>query len=95
MPKAPQGTYGIGLSQIDPQKPLGGIFICALQPKGIAEKDGRLKIDDRLLCINDQNTDQMTYRDVVDALKSTTKKGVSLLIARYFVSSFYIIIFLT
>ncbi len=95
MPKAPQGTYGIGLSQIDPQKARGGIFICALQPKGIAEKDGRLQIDDRLLCINDQNTDQMTYRDVVDALKSTTKKGVSLLIARYFLSSFYIIIFLT
>jgi len=95
LPKASQGTYGIGLSQIDPQKPRGGIFICALQPKGIAEKDGRLHIDDRLLCINDQNTDQMTYRDVVDALKSTTKKGVSLLIARYFVSSFYIVIFLT
>jgi hypothetical protein len=25
----------------------------------------------------------MTYREVVEALKSTTKKGVSLLIARY------------
>ncbi|CAF4855241.1 unnamed protein product, partial [Rotaria socialis] len=41
LPKAPQGTYGIGLSQVDPQKSLGGIFICALQPNGIAEKDGR------------------------------------------------------
>lgn len=27
----------------------------------------------------------MTYREVVEALKATTKKGVSLLIARYFV----------
>lgn len=82
MPKAPQGTYGIGLSQVDPDQPRGGIFICALQPHGIAEKDGRLRIDDRLLCVNDQNTNQMTYREVVEALKATTKKGVSLLIAR-------------
>ncbi|CAF4521118.1 unnamed protein product [Rotaria sp. Silwood1] len=82
LPKASQGTYGIGLSQIDPQQTLGGIFICALQPNGIAEKDGRLKIDDRLLYINDQNTDQMTYREVVEALKETTKKGVNLIIAR-------------
>ncbi len=85
LPKAPQGTYGIGLSQIDPQETHGGIFICALQPNGIAEKDGRLHIDDRLLCINDQNTNQMTYREVIEALKATTKKGVSLLIARYFI----------
>ncbi len=82
LPKAPQGTYGIGLSQIDPQQPRGGIFICALQRNGIAEKDGRLLIDDRLLCINDQNANQMTYREVIEALKATTKKGVSLLIAR-------------
>ncbi|CAF5143702.1 unnamed protein product, partial [Rotaria sp. Silwood1] len=38
--------------------------------------------DDRLLYINDQNTDQMTYREVVEALKETTKKGVNLIIAR-------------
>ncbi|CAF2336069.1 unnamed protein product [Rotaria sp. Silwood2] len=82
LPKSPQGTYGIGLSQIDPQQPLGGIFICALQPNGIAEKDERLKIDDRLLYVNDRNTDQMTYREVVEALKASTKKGVKLVIAR-------------
>ncbi|CAF0725358.1 unnamed protein product [Adineta ricciae] len=82
LPKASQGTYGIGLSQIDPQQIRGGIFICALQPNGIAAKDGRLQIDDRLLCINDRNTDQMTYREVVEGLKATTKKGVTLLIAR-------------
>ncbi|CAF3235917.1 unnamed protein product [Rotaria socialis] len=80
--KAPQGTYGIGLSQVDPQKSLGGIFICALQPNGIAEKDGRLKIDDRVLFINDNSTEQMSYREVVEALKVTTKKGVKLIIAR-------------
>ncbi|CAF3479645.1 unnamed protein product [Adineta steineri] len=82
LPKAPQGTFGIGLGQIDPQQSRGGIYICALQPKGIAEKDGRLQIDDRLLSVNDQNTDQMTYREVVEALKSATKKGVNLVIAR-------------
>lgn len=82
LPKTSQGTYGIGLSQIDPQQTRGGIFVCALQPNGIAAKDGRLQIDDRLLCINDQNTDQMTYREVVEGLKATTKKGVTLLIAR-------------
>ncbi|CAF5133843.1 unnamed protein product, partial [Rotaria socialis] len=74
-------TYGIGLSQVDPQKSLGGIFICALQPNGIAEKDGRLKIDDRVLFINDNSTEQMSYREVVEALKVTTKKGVKLIIA--------------
>ncbi|CAF4000677.1 unnamed protein product [Rotaria magnacalcarata] len=82
LPKAPQGTYGIGLSQIDPQKSLGGIFICALQPNGIAEKDGRLKIDDLLLFLNDNSTEQMSYREVVEALKVTTKKGVKLIVAR-------------
>ena len=89
MPKASQGTYGIGLSQIDPEQPRGGIFICALQPNGIAAKDGRLQIDDRLLSINDQNTDRMTYREVVEVLKATTKKGVALLIARYFIFLYY------
>jgi C-terminal processing protease CtpA/Prc len=84
LPKAPQGTYGIGLSQIDPLQPRGGLFICALQPNGVAAKDGRLQIDDQLLCINDQNTSLMTYREVIEALKATTKKGVSLLISRYF-----------
>ena len=82
LPKASQGSYGIGLSQVDPQQRRGGIFICALQPNGIAEKDRRLQIDDRLLSINDRNTDQMTYREVVEALKATVKKGVDLTIAR-------------
>lgn len=89
MPKAPQGTYGIGLSQIDPEQERGGIFICALQRNGVAEKDGRLQIDDRLLCVNDQNTNQMTYREVLNALKASTKKGVSLLIARYYTFDIY------
>jgi C-terminal processing protease CtpA/Prc len=88
LPKASQGTYGIGLSQIDPQQSRGGIFICALQPNGVAEKDGRFQIDDYLLSVNDQNTDQMTYREVVEALKATTKKGVNLLIARYLLISY-------
>ena len=90
MPKAPQGTYGIGLSQIDPDQERGGIFICALQRNGVAEKEGRLQIDDRLLCVNDQNINQMTYREVLNVLKSTTKKGVSLLIARYYKPDFYL-----
>lgn len=90
MPKAPQGTYGIGLSQIDPQQERGGIFICALQRNGIAEKDGRLQIDDRLLFVNDQNTNQMTYREVVEALKASTKKGVSLFIVRYHILPFHL-----
>ena len=60
----------------------GGLFVCALQPNGMAEKDGRLQIDDRLLSIDNRNTDKMTYREVVEMLKATTKKGVSLIIAR-------------
>lgn len=88
LPKANQGTYGIGLSQIDPQRPRGGIFICALQPNGVADKDGRLKIDDQLLFINDNDTEQMSYREVVEALKATTKKGVKLIVARYLIIFF-------
>lgn len=82
MPKAPQGTYGIGLSQIDPEKLRGGLFVCALQPNGLADKDGRLQIDDRLLSIDGRDVDQMTYREAIETLKATTKKGVSLTIAR-------------
>ena len=82
LPKTPQGSYGIGLSQVDPQQIRGGLFICALQPNGVADRDGRLKIDDQLLAIDGQTTDQMTYREVVETLKSTTKKGVTLIIAR-------------
>ncbi|CAF3983151.1 unnamed protein product, partial [Rotaria sordida] len=87
LPKASQGTYGIGLSQIDPEQLFGGIFICALQPNGIAAKDGRLQIDDQLLYINERNINQMTYREVVETLKATTKKGVNLIIARPIVDS--------
>ncbi|CAF1255271.1 unnamed protein product, partial [Didymodactylos carnosus] len=82
LPKAPQGTYGIGLNQIDPQQAYGGIYICALQPNSVALKDGRLKTDDRILLINGKSVEHMTYREVVETLKISTKKGVDLLVAR-------------
>lgn len=82
LPKATQGTYGIGVSHVDPQKIRGGLFICALQPHGVAERDGRLKVDDLLIAIDDRTVDQMTYREAVEALKLSTKKGVTLTIAR-------------
>lgn len=70
------------MSHIDPQEEHAGLFVCALQPNGLAEKDGRLQIDDRLLAIDDRNVDELKYREVVQTLRDSTKKGVTLTIAR-------------
>lgn len=61
----------------------GKLFISALQTNGIAEKDGRLKIDDLLLSIDNKNVEEMTYREVIEALKLSTKTGVNLVVVRY------------
>ena len=55
--------------------------ICKIAEGSAAAKDGRLKVNDHLLQINNQNTTKMSADDVMKILKNT-KSTVKLVVAR-------------
>lgn len=55
--------------------------ICKIAEGSAAAKDGRLKVNDHLLQINNQNTTNMSADDVMKILKATKSK-VKLVVAR-------------
>ena len=55
--------------------------ICKIADGSAAAKDGRLKVNDHLLQINNQNTTKMSADDVMKILKSA-KSTVKLVVAR-------------
>ena len=58
-----------------------GVDICKIADGSAAAKDGRLKVNDHLLQINNQNTTKMSADDVMKILKSA-KSTVKLVVAR-------------
>lgn len=59
----------------------GGVDICKIAEGSVAAKDGRLKVNDHLLQINNQNTTNMSADDVMKILKGA-KSSVKLVVAR-------------
>ena len=59
----------------------GGVDICKIADGSAAAKDGRLKVNDHLLQINNQNTTKMSADDVMKILKGA-KSSVKLVVAR-------------
>ena len=59
----------------------GGVDICKIAEGSAAAKDGRLKVNDHLLQINNQNTTSMSADDVMKILKGA-KSSVKLVVAR-------------
>ena len=59
----------------------GGVDICKIAEGSAAAKDGRLKVNDHLLQINNQNTTNMSADDVMKILKGA-KSSVKLVVAR-------------
>ena len=55
--------------------------ICKIAEGSAAAKDGRLKVNDHLLQINNQNTTSMSADDVMKILKGA-KSSVKLVVAR-------------
>ncbi|PVD18358.1 hypothetical protein C0Q70_20907 [Pomacea canaliculata] len=71
-----KGTKGLGFSiaggkgnQHIPGD--NGIFVTKIIEGGAAEQDGRLAVNDRLIAVNDNNLEDVTHEEAVDALKST------------------------
>jgi len=47
----------------------GASVISAIYPDSVASRDGRLRIGDKLINVNDENIDEMTTPDVIDLLR--------------------------
>ena len=50
-----------------------GIFITNIIEKGIAEEDGRLGVNDRIIQVNDKTMINVTHEEAVEILKGTGK----------------------
>lgn len=84
------GGQGLGFSVTTRDNPTLGvapIYIKNILAQGAARQDGRLRAGDRLLSVNDEETEGRTQGEVVQQLKETRVGGrVRLLISRIQVS---------
>ncbi|KAK3091257.1 hypothetical protein FSP39_018351 [Pinctada imbricata] len=81
-----KGDKGLGFSILDYQDPVNPsetvIVIKSLVPGGVAQVDGRLVPGDRLIFVNEENLENATLDDAVDALKGAPKGIVRIGVAK-------------
>lgn len=59
----------------------GGSFISAIYPDSVASRDGRLRIGDRIINVNDEGIEEMSTADVIDLLRKI-RGSISLTLLR-------------
>ncbi|XP_048802056.1 FERM and PDZ domain-containing protein 2 isoform X1 [Lagopus muta] len=66
------GTFGISVTGgINTSVPLGGIYVKSIIPRGPADKDGQIKIGDRLLEVDGISLCGLTHKQAVENLKKS------------------------
>ncbi|CAF0868005.1 unnamed protein product [Didymodactylos carnosus] len=76
---------GLGIRIIGAKKPIkqSGIFIKQLLEDGLAQRDGRLKVSDQIISINDESSVGITREHAVDLLRSAAATNQVRLLIRH------------